>query len=60
MRIYSLLSPKENQKRAASFEARGTNQGLLPLITPFMFATLKNLGDSRIRVKISIQIFQLR
>ena len=29
MRIYSLLSPKENQKRAASFEARGTNQGLL-------------------------------
>ena len=29
MRICSLLSPKENQKRAASFEARGTNQGLL-------------------------------
>ena len=29
MRICSLLSPKENQKRAASFKARGTNQGLL-------------------------------
>ena len=29
MRICSLLSPKENQKRAASCEARGTTKGLL-------------------------------
>ena len=32
------MSPKEKQKRAASFEARGTNQGLLapnnPILAP--------------------------
>ena len=44
MRICSLLSPKENQKRAASFKARGTNQGLLAPNNPIYVCYTEKFG----------------
>ena len=44
MRIWSLLSPKENQKRAARFEARGTNQGLLASNNPIYVCYTEKFG----------------